>query len=116
MTKLAFTFVIIDDNHLNQANFASFTAGSINASTPISYTNTGIVYDRSTFIGIGLLHIVRESFWNISTAFSGADSFTVSSFNQFNYLTVNYLLMLTYYCPYTTPYFYASTECIDVCP
>ena len=116
MTKLAFTFVIINDGYLNQANFASFTAGSINSSTPLSYTNTGIVYDRSTFVGIGLLHIERESFWNISTAFSGADSFTVSSFNQFNYLTVNYLLMLTYYCPYTTPYFYASTECIDVCP
>lgn len=117
MTKLTFNFAIINNGQYNQANFASFTSGSLNSSTPLSYTNTGIVYDKSTFIGIGLLHIQRESFWNMSTTFTGADSFTLSSFNQFSYLTVNYLLLLTYYCPYTTPYFITThNTCIDTCP
>ena len=117
MRKVVVYVILINDGFFNRNNFAGFTVGSINSSAPLSYSNVGKVYDKSTLVGLHHFRMEGDTFLDIAVIFNGVDSFTATSQNQFNHFTIDYILMLTYFCPYSTPYSIPSQGvCTDQCP
>lgn len=96
-------------------NISASSGGSL------SYSNfSNIVYDFNTLIGLSAFSFNSASYFNFDLVVSAPNSLSITtpnSTNCFGYLEFQNLIVLTYYCGYQIPYYFASNNnCYDVCP
>ena len=125
LASITLQYIIYNTGHFNRANFASFSAGSIAGSAtptgarllqgPIGLTGNN-VNQNTTIVGMSNFAINGGSGLNYNTQFVG-NSFSVASTTPNNAFTFNYVLMPTYACNVTNPYYIINqTSCVATCP
>ena len=125
MNSLTLSFVIFNTGYFNRANFAAFSAGSLSGSASSSrllqawslhLTNSNI-NPSTTLVGMNKFGVSGSNFLNYNVAFGSTNSFSVTSQNPSNSLSINYLLLPTYYCGIATPYKVVDQNiCVSQCP
>ena len=81
----------------------------------MSYFNPQSVHNFSTIVGLTGFH--AQNNLDMSITFQNPDSFIVSSQNNADYMSLNFLLLATFYCNYSNPYYFSSDNlCYDTCP
>ena len=98
----------------NQPKYASFILQTITGSN-FTVSNTSFFFLQSTLVALTAISIQKDSFLNFQIQIYSPNFFTISTSNQNASYTIVYLLALTYYCQYSTPFLY-NTTCYDVCP
>lgn len=100
----------------NQANYASFALQTTQGSS-FTLTNTSQFYNDTTMVGLYSFSISNDSFYDFQNQYNSPNSFSISTSNRNATFSLSYLVLLTYYCSYTTPYYFASNSlCYDSCP
>ena len=113
--SLYINWLTYNKGYYNRANFASFTLQQAQGSS-FTVTNQSYLHEASTMVGLYSLKISNDSFLDFKTQFDSPNSFSISTSNRNCNFGVSYLILLTYYCSYKTPYYYDATNCYDSCP
>lgn len=119
---LKFDFLVYNDAYYNRVNFANFYFGTVQSTGgtfPMTYSSA-TDYTTVTAIGLNSIAVQGDGFLDLTIDLSSVNSISIASANTANIVksfSVQYLIMLTYYCNPVTPYFYSTSNiCYDICP
>jgi hypothetical protein len=117
--NLKFDFFAYNDGYFNRANYANYyysTFTTTVGTSPMIFTSS-TDYTTVTAIGLNGLSVEGDGFVDISLNLNSNNSITISSANTVKSFSIQYVIMMTYYCGPSTPYFYAINNlCYDICP
>ena len=111
-------FVVFNYDYYTMSSIGNFIDGNFfaNFSTGSSkqYNNTH-VYDFTTMVGLTGLHY--QGSFQFNTSMTNGTGLTFTSPLTTDWVNMNHWLLMTFYCSYLTPYYYATDQyCYKVCP
>lgn len=123
VNTIHFDWVVFNLGFYNQPNFGSFTYANIKGTagatgtSALQYINASNLYSASTMTGIWYIKIQGDNYIDFKININSPDNLSLTSTNAVNTFYLKYVMFFTYYCSYTSPYYYlANTTCYDACP
>jgi len=112
------SWLAYNKGYFNRANFAAFSTSttSLNNSS-FSITNVSNLYEPNILLAVNTLSIKGNSFLELKITFNSPNNFTFSTTNTNTNFAFTYMMLFTYYCSYSNPYFNSNDSmCYDECP